>query len=177
VETDRGCPKCGASEVVLRKDQQLACSNCGTVLGEVSRLCPSCSHYNEDGLRHCSICGTELVRECSSCGADNWVLASYCSQCGRHLGLVERLARRWQQTTQQRLYERQASMGPLKEQEEWASQGRMASIMHLERLEPLGLGPTARGHGDRRLLRILAVVAALLFVAFIVALLVTVGGA
>jgi predicted ATP-dependent serine protease len=178
VQTDRGCPKCGATEVVLRKDQQLACSNCGLVLGHVSRLCPSCGHYNADGLRHCSECGTELVRECTACGADNWVLATYCSQCGRNLGIIERLARRSQQTTQQRLHERKATMASLKEREEWASQVRMASITDLERLqqESLVAARVAQEGGGQRFLHILAVIAALLFVAAIVALLLTAGG-
>jgi len=177
VQTDRGCPKCGATEVVLRKDQQLACIKCGSVLGHVSRLCPSCSHYNQDGLRYCSICGTELVRECTSCGADNWVLATYCSQCGRNLGIIERLARRSQQTTQDRLYQRKATMSSLKEREEWASQMRMSSIMDLERLQLASpaVTPAANETGDQILLRILAVVAALLFIAAILGLLLTAG--
>jgi len=177
VQTDRGCPRCGGSEVILRKDQVLACSKCGTVLGHVSRLCPSCSHYNEDGLRQCSNCGTELVRECTACGADNWVLATYCSQCGRNLGIIERLARRSQQTTQQRLYQRKATMTSLKEREEWASQMRMSSIMDLERLqmEPLASAPVAKDGGGSVILRILAVIAALLFIAAILGLLLTAG--
>jgi ribosomal protein S27AE len=177
VQTDRGCPKCGATEVVLRKDQELACSTCGSVLGHVSRLCSSCGHYNQDGLRQCSSCGTELVRECTSCGADNWVLATYCSQCGRNLGIIERLARRSQQTTQERLYQRKATMSSLKEREEWASQMRMSSIMDLERLqlESLAASPVTKEVGDQLLLRILAVIAALLFIAAVLGLLLTAG--
>ena len=178
MQTDRGCPKCGATEVVLRKDQQLACSKCGSVLGHVSHLCPSCSHYNQDSQRQCSLCGTELVRECTSCGADNWVLATYCSQCGRNLGIIERLARRSQQTTQERLYQRKATMSSIKEREEWASQMRMSTIMDLERLqlESLAVTPVAEKASDQLLLRILAVVAALLFIAAILGLLLTTGG-
>jgi ribosomal protein S27AE len=175
VQTDYACPRCGGTEVVLRKDQQLVCSNCGSVLGDVSRLCPSCNHYNQDGARRCAKCGTELVRECTACGADNWVLATYCSQCGRNLGIIERLARRSQQTTQQRLYERKASMTSLKEREEWASQLRMAAIGNLERFQLEALAAAQAGAGDdgRRFFRILAVIAALLFIAAIVALLMT----
>lgn len=179
MQTDRGCPKCGATEVVLRKDQQLACTKCGSVLGHVSRLCPSCSHYNQDGLRQCSLCGTELVRECTACGADNWVLATYCDQCGRNLGIIERLARRSQQTTQDRLYQRKATMSSLKEREEWASQIRMSSIMDLERLqlESLAATPLTKAGADQLILRILAIVAALLFIAAVLGLLLTAGAA
>ena len=177
MQTDRGCPKCGATEVVLRKDQQLACTQCGSVLGHVSRICPSCSHYNQDGRRQCSICGTELVRECTACGADNWVLATYCSQCGRNLGIIERLARRSQQTTQDRLYQRKATMTSLKEREEWASQMRMSSIMDLERLklESLASASAAKEGSGQLILHILAVIAALLFIAAILGLLLTAG--
>jgi uncharacterized membrane protein YvbJ len=178
VVIDRGCPNCGANEVLVRQDQKLVCRYCGTAFGNAIHVCPSCGHYNEKGLRHCARCGASLVRDCPDCGAENWILATRCTECGRDLGMIERLTRRWQQTTQQRLHERKASMASLKAREEWASQVRMASIMDLERhgLARLGGGEPIKRPSDRPFLRILAVLVALVFVAVILTLLLGSGG-
>jgi Double zinc ribbon len=127
------CPSCGASEMVHGKDQQLTCVYCGTSYGEVTRICPDCGYYNEPGVRHCAECGTAIIRDCPACGWDNWVLAEHCVQCGRNMDVIDKMARRWKQTTQQRLEERRAGVAELKEKEERASQQRMAEFLEAER--------------------------------------------
>ncbi len=148
--TDFECPNCGANDMVPGEKQQLICTFCGTSFGEVTRICPECGHYNEAGVRHCARCGTLLVRDCPACGAENWVVARHCVQCGRNLDLVERMARRWQQTTQQRLYDQMADMASLKEAEEKASLERMSAFMEAERIrqEALALARESQRHRD-----------------------------
>ena len=127
------CPSCGANEMVQGENQQLICVYCGTSFGEVTRICPNCGHYNEEGVRHCALCGADIIRDCPACGWDNWVLAEHCVQCGRNMDVIEQMARRWQQTTQQRLEDFRAGVGEIKEREERASQARMAGFLEVER--------------------------------------------
>lgn len=49
-------------------------------------LCPSCTFFagSEEGRRHCTECGADLMRECPRCAApiDN-PYAQHCGNCGR----------------------------------------------------------------------------------------------
>lgn len=151
--TDFECPNCGANDMVQGESRELACTFCGTSFGQVTRICPECGHYNEAEGRHCARCGTLLVRDCPACGADNWVLAEHCVQCGRNLDIIDQMARRWQKTTQQRLYDQMESMASLKDEEERASQDRMASLMEAERIrqEALALARASQRQRDRQM--------------------------
>lgn len=151
--TDFECPNCGAHDMQTAADHRLVCLFCGSSFGEVTRICPKCGHYNEEGVRHCSECGTRIVRDCPICGADNWVLADHCVQCGRNLDLIEQMTRRWKETTQERLYAQRAAMLSLKEQEERASQQRMAALLEAERLrqEALAQARAAQRQRERQL--------------------------
>ena len=151
--TDFECSNCGASEMEPAENGQLLCLFCGTAFGEVTRICPQCGHYNEEGDRHCARCGSAIVRDCTACGADNWVLAEHCVQCGRNLDLIDQMARRWQQTTQERLYERQEGMAALKAEEERASQERMAALLEAERIrqEAVALARASQRQRDRQI--------------------------
>jgi predicted amidophosphoribosyltransferase len=163
------CPNCGASEMVSMQNQQLVCAFCGTTFGQVARICPQCGHYNEASGRHCALCGAQILRDCPACGADNWALADHCLQCGRNLDLIERLARRWQKTTQQQLYERQAAMVSLKEQQERASQTRMASFLEAERTRQEALAQAREVQWQRdRQIYVLIGVAVFAFVVIVV---------
>jgi ribosomal protein L40E len=172
------CPSCGAGEMVHGPDGHLVCVYCGTSFGEVTRICPRCGHYNAAGARHCAHCGTQILRDCPACGADNWTAAGHCVQCGRNLDLIEQLAHRWQQTTQQRLYARQAGMVALKAQEERASQQRMATFMEVERgrQEALARARAAQRERDRQLYLWLAVAAVAFLLLVVLSLVLTSGG-
>jgi hypothetical protein len=154
------CPNCGANEMVADESQQLVCVFCNSSFGEVARICPKCGHYNEADVRHCFQCGTRLVRDCPVCGADNWVLADHCVQCGRNMDMLEQMSRRWRATTQQFLMERRATMSSLKEQEERASQERMAAFMETERArqEAIAQAREVQRERDRKLLMAAGVV-------------------
>jgi uncharacterized membrane protein YvbJ len=175
---DFECPNCGGHDMETAEDQRLMCRFCGSAFGEVTRICPKCGHYNDENVRHCSKCGTRIVRECPACGADNWTLADHCVQCGRNLDLIDQMAQRWQQTTEERLYERRAAMTSLKEQEERASQERMAALMEAERTrqEALALARESQRQRERQLY-VWAGVALLVFVVLaVLMLLLTSGG-
>lgn len=174
---DFECPNCGASEMEMVGDGRLQCLFCSSDFGEAARICPQCGHYNERGVRHCAQCGTRLLRDCAACGADNWILAEHCVQCGRNMDLIERMALRWQRTTQQRLQEQQVSMAALKEQEELASQERMAPLMEAERIrqEALALARESRRRQDRQLYLLAVAGIVVILIIVVVALLATSG--
>ncbi len=81
------------------------------------------------------------------------------------------MARRWQQTTEERLYERQHSMISLKAEEERASQERMAALVAAERIrqDALALARASQRQRDRQ---IYVVSVAVLFVFVIIVILV-----
>ena len=178
VLTDFECPNCGGNEMEPTADGRLLCLYCGSSFGEVTRICPQCGHYNESGARHCTECGAQIVRECPACGADNWVLAEHCIHCGRNLDLIEQMTRRWQQTTEQRLYERQAGMAALKDEEERASQERMAPLLEAEQLrqEAIALARATQQKRDQQMYVVAAVGLVSFVVIVILAVLLTSGG-
>lgn len=165
---DFECPNCGANDMQTGDDQRLYCLFCGGSFGEVRRICPGCGHYNEKGVRHCSECGARLVRDCPACGAVNWTLADHCVQCGRNLDIIDQMTRRWQLSTQERLAERRANVASLKDQEERASQERMAALLEAERIrqEALALARESQRERDRRIYVALGI-AVLVFVCIV----------
>jgi predicted amidophosphoribosyltransferase len=173
------CENCGASELERGEDQRLVCSFCGSWFGQVTRICPECGHYSEEGARRCSRCGSRIVRDCPTCGWDNWALATHCVQCGRDLELVERMVHRWQHSTRQRMEERRAGINELKDLEERASAERMSVLMEAERVrqEALALSRASQQERDRQVYMLLAA-AAVVFVVLVVVVLVlgAVGG-
>ncbi len=169
---DFECPNCGANEMETAPDQRLLCLFCGSTFGQITRICPECGHYNDDGEgRHCSECGSRIVRDCPACGADNWVLADHCVQCGRNMDLIDQMARRWQKTTQDRLYEQRAAVVSLKEQEERASQARMAEFMETERRRQEALAQAQAAQRERE--RQLYLVGGLMVLAFVIIIILT----
>jgi hypothetical protein len=173
---DFQCPNCGANGMEPATSGELHCPYCGSSFGELTRICPQCGHYNEPGVRYCSDCGTQIARECPACGAENWALADHCVQCGRSLDLIEHLARRWQQSTEQRLFERRTAVTRLREEEERASEQRMAAILEAERIrqEAVALAQESQQRRDQQILGV-AGVALVIFVLLIVALVLTSG--
>jgi hypothetical protein len=149
------CPNCGSNEMGLGEQQQLECSFCGTSFGEVARICPRCGHYGEAGARHCEQCGAQITRDCPACGMENSTAASNCIHCGRNLDLIEQMTRRWQLTTQQRLYDQMAEMAALKEEQVRASEERMAAFLEAERIrqDALALARATRLEQDRQIFR------------------------
>ena len=176
--TDFECPNCGADELVPGENQLLFCAFCGSAFGEAARICPKCGHYNETGGRHCALCGAQILRDCPARGADNWILSDHCIQCGRNLDLIEQLSRRWQQTTQQRVYERQAAMTSLKEREERASQERIAALAAAERIrqQALALARESQRQRDRQIYILAGVAVLILVIAVLLVFLLSIGG-
>ena len=172
------CANCGANELLQGQQGQLICAYCGSAFGEVTRICPHCGHLNEAGVRHCAQCGQPIVRDCPACGWDNWILAEHCVRCGRNLDVIERIARRWQETTQQRLEERRSGIAALKDREERASQERLDEFLEIERQrqEGLALAQQVQRQRERQLVLVLSVAFFVLVLVVIVALLMSSGG-
>jgi len=164
------CPNCGAKELAPDEEGQLICTFCHSTFGEVTRVCPSCGHFNDEQVRFCAQCGNPLIRDCPVCGADNWILAEHCVQCGRTLDLIEQMARRWQLTTQRRLQEWKGEVAKVKAQEEKASEERMAPLMEAERIrqEALALARSTQHKRDQQMVvwLVVAVAAFIILVAF-----------
>jgi len=173
--TDFECPNCGANDMVASDDQALRCTYCDSTFGEATRICPQCGHYNDHDGRHCAECGMQIVRLCPVCAARNWVLSDHCVQCGRHLDVIDQVVRRLRMTTAERLEQQRAVIGSLKEQEERASQQRMALMLQEERLwqQALAEAQEARRQRDRQIFTLLGVAVAIFVVLVTVLLLVT----
>ncbi len=176
--TDLECENCGASEMVRGEDEQLVCVFCGSSFGEVTRICPECGHYSEEGARRCSQCGSRIIRDCPTCGWDNWVLATHCVQCGRDMGLIERMTDRWQRSARQRLEQRRAGMNDLKDLEERASAERMSVLMEAERVrqEALALSRASQQERDRQVYMLVGAAVVVFVVLVVVVLILSAGG-
>jgi hypothetical protein len=92
--------------------------------------------------------------------------------------LIERMSRRWKQSTQQWLYEQRESMAALKEVEERASQQRMAALMEAERIrqEAIALARESQHQRDRQLYTMLGVAVVIFVIIVVLALTLTSGG-
>lgn len=176
--TDLECENCGASAMVRGEDERLVCVFCGSSFGEVTRICPECGHYSEEGARRCSQCGSRIIRDCPTCGWDNWVLATHCVQCGRDMELIERMTDRWQRSARQRLEERRAGMNDLKDLEERASAERMSVLMEAERVrqEALALSRASQQERDRQVYLLVGAFVVVFVVLVVVLLILSAGG-
>ncbi len=172
------CPNCGAKNLVQDERGRLTCTFCDSSFGEATRICPNCGDYNEDGVRHCARCGTALVRDCPACGADNWALAEHCVNCGRSLDVIEQMARRWQQTTRERLQQWRAGVAELRANEESATRRRMAVLMETERArqEALLKAQAVQRQRDRQMYVMVAVSLAVFCLIVVVLLLLSLAG-
>jgi hypothetical protein len=175
---DFECPNCGAHEMGAGVGQTVVCLYCGTPFGDMRRICPECGHYNEESVRHCSECGAQIVRDCAACGADNSVLADHCGNCGQNLDLIDRIAQRWQLTTERRLSEQRTATASLRKEVERASEERMAEYLEVERQrqEALALARASQRIQERRLYIVASVALALLGVIMVLVFIWTYGG-
>ena len=49
--------------------------------------CPSCGHYNSEGVKFCQECGSKLgALKCSGCGAKLISGTRFCGECGKKQG-------------------------------------------------------------------------------------------
>ena len=56
-----------------------------------ARRCPTCSHYNPEGVSFCQECGTKLGAPtaksfCTNCGQENPPGTKFCGGCGSRMG-------------------------------------------------------------------------------------------
>lgn len=48
-------------------------------------LCPSCSAYNPEGAKFCTVCGSKLGKECPNCNAPIGNDTKFCPNCGANV--------------------------------------------------------------------------------------------
>jgi hypothetical protein len=58
--TTKACPECGSEDMILTKQGNHHCQNCGLDWSESAALCPRCGHANETNAESCEICGESL---------------------------------------------------------------------------------------------------------------------
>jgi membrane protease subunit (stomatin/prohibitin family) len=92
-----------ASKAGIVSGAQLTCPDCGKLVGQEVKFCPSCGHQivvinqcQQCGknlpptARFCPRCGKETgkkpeAKKCTHCGTENLPTAAYCNQCGEKL--------------------------------------------------------------------------------------------
>ena len=92
-----------ASQTTAVAGSQVSCPDCGNLVGQDARFCPSCGHQivvisqcTQCGknlpptARFCPKCGQETgkkpeAKKCSHCGTENLPVSVYCNQCGEKL--------------------------------------------------------------------------------------------
>jgi len=119
------CPQCGGQSLTDNGDGTVSCPYCGSAFAHPERVCPHCETVNEPDARRCVSCGEKLREPCVRCGTLNWVQAPYCQSCGAALDMLEYIAARRAETTEERLRRFYAEMPSVKEEAERGSQARL----------------------------------------------------
>ncbi len=130
------CRSCGAPLELHGQESEggyVHCPACGSEYILHGRICPYCGTYHEQEPEFCRKCGAGLRRRCPKCQTSNWVGNEYCLHCGAALDILELIAQRHTETTQQRLYQQMDEGEALKEEETTASRMRMERMLADER--------------------------------------------
>jgi len=128
------CPKCGAPGLEAHQpDGVVVCSFCGnTFAADSSIACPHCETVNPPDAGFCKSCGKKLRSNCPACGAQNWAGADFCAACGHNIDIVSVMAERRAQGFRGTLQQQRDSANQLKQEDEIASQKRLASMYEVE---------------------------------------------
>ncbi len=163
---DIPCSNCGSAALRVGADGRVACERCGAEHAPPRSVCAACGQVNADGARFCSGCGEGLTYACRVCGADNWSGAEACANCGRRLDLLEAVGQGMTDGLRRRLEEQRAGVNALKQEEERASQARLAKLWAAdnERRERLAEAAARQAAQDKRALQGAFLGAALLLV-------------
>jgi hypothetical protein len=89
------CPSCGSPNIVKINSTEYKCENCNTtsklsndqtyLVLQKGSPCPSCGFYNENDVRFCGDCGTQLVKTCITCGTETQIEKNFCPNCGNSI--------------------------------------------------------------------------------------------
>jgi uncharacterized protein YbaR (Trm112 family) len=126
------CPKCGQLIDVPEQEQTATCTSCGGHFTLAGHLCHRCHTYHPESAVICAECGTILNRICNTCHTSNWAGSERCHQCSTPLDVTEILSRHLPGSTSGRLSQQMAFSRQIKEEEEAASQRRMAELTAIE---------------------------------------------
>lgn len=130
--TEIACPNCLAPIDVRQHGQHVTCDACGSQFLLQGHICSNCHTYHREERSICRQCGQPLTRVCPKCQTANWTGDEYCQKCGAALDIFEMLQKVDARSRAAKLEERHAQIRQIKEQEEKASQQRMAEMMAVE---------------------------------------------
>ena len=130
--TEIACPNCLAPMELHGRPQHITCDACGSHFLLEGHICPACYTYHREARAICRQCGEALTRVCQKCQAVKWAGDEYCHTCGAALDIFAMLQKVDAKSRAARLAERQTQIRQLKEEEEKASQRRMAELLAVE---------------------------------------------
>ncbi len=131
--TEIACPNCLTPIELHGRHQQITCEACGSHFILEGHICPVCQTYHRERRAFCRQCGQALSRTCQKCQTTNWAGDEYCLHCGAPLDIFEMLQKYDARSKAERLQEHRARVQHIKEEEEKASQRRMAEMMTVEK--------------------------------------------
>ena len=171
--TEIACPNCLAPIDVRQHGQHVTCDACGSQFLLEGHVCPNCHTYHRDRRAICRQCGEALTRTCPKCQTANWTGDEYCQKCGAALDIFEMLQKVDARSRAEKLNEQHAHIRQLKEEEELASQRRMAEMMAIEeeRQRELARRMAASQKRDRQILLGVAAVVVIFVLALLALLL------
>jgi uncharacterized protein YbaR (Trm112 family) len=133
------CPNCRNALAVSEDGRPVVCAGCGTQFLLPGHLCYRCHMYHQQEAVICSQCSTPLNRVCPECRTSNWGGNEHCQSCGSPLDVMNVLSRQQKGFTADRLAQQMVTGRQIKQQEEEASQRRMAEMMAIEEARQLEL--------------------------------------
>jgi hypothetical protein len=172
------CPGCGSSSFTPNPDGSLSCDYCRSAYILPGHACPECGAACDPGARYCPTCGADLVRTCRACGALNPRSARRCMACGQELGTLEALFARVTGERADWLRQVREQAPAIKDQEELASQVRLAEMRAAEggRREVLAQARAERDRQQRIIVAATVAVVAIVIVVALIAFVITVSG-
>lgn len=167
------CPICGEEIPLSAQTVHVQCPGCQNQFSLRGHLCPDCGHYHNQKVHVCEQCDRPLRLRCPECNAYNWSAEANCQQCGASLDLVTRLIK--SADTNERLQQQMANSRQLKEQELASSNARMERMLAEERADIAALRKRQleQKEAERKMLRLIAVIAGAVLIAFIIYMLAT----
>lgn len=157
--TEIACPNCLAPIDVRQHGRHVTCDACSSQFLLEGHTCPTCHTYHPQARAVCRQCGQPLTRVCPKCQTANWTGDEYCQKCGAALDIFEMLQKVDARSRAAKLEERHAQIRQIKDEEEKASQRRMAEMMAIEeeRQRELARLQAASRQRDRQIMVAVAV--------------------
>ncbi|RMH00299.1 MAG: hypothetical protein D6706_04215 [Chloroflexi bacterium] len=128
------CPNCtNVIELAAQHPDKIQCPTCEHQFLLTDHMCPVCFTYHAEKTVVCHACGKALNRLCRHCHTTNWSGDEICQNCGQHIDLITQISDYTQARPGSRLHEDSETIRKIKEQEQKASEERMAELLEIEK--------------------------------------------